>query len=81
MRRKDIEVNGRRWFEVTNVAVSRALRGMMRPPLELIEIAENPKSCREKLITLTPKGKTFLDSVASRATQGLADLIEELSPN
>jgi hypothetical protein len=81
MRRKDIEVNVRRWFEVTNVAVSRALRGMMRPPLELIEIAENLKSCREKLIILTPKGKTFLDSVASRATQGLADLIEELSPN
>src|SRR5580700_5093273 len=36
MRRKDIEANIRRWFEVTSAAVSRALRAMMRPPLELI---------------------------------------------
>jgi DNA-binding MarR family transcriptional regulator len=81
MRRKEIEANVRRWFEVTNAAVSRSLRGLMRPPLELIEIAEDPKSGREKLISLTPKGKTFLDSVASRATRGLADLIEEVSPD
>lgn len=80
MRRKEIETNVRRWFEVTNAAVSRSLRGLMRPPLELIEIAEDPQSGREKLISLTPKGKAFLDSVASRATDGLADLIEELSP-
>jgi DNA-binding MarR family transcriptional regulator len=80
MRRKDIEANVRRWFEVTNAAVSRSLRGLMRPPLELIEIAEDPKSGREKLISLTPKGIAFLDSVASRATRGLADLIEEVSP-
>jgi len=80
MRRKEIEENVRRWFEVTNAAVSRSLRGLMRPPLELIEIAEDPKSGREKVISLTPKGRAFLDSVASRATGGLADLIEEVSP-
>jgi DNA-binding MarR family transcriptional regulator len=80
MRRKEIEENVRRWFEVTNAAVSRSLRGLMRPPLELIEIAEDPRSGREKVISLTPKGSAFLDSVASRATGGLADLIEEVSP-
>jgi DNA-binding MarR family transcriptional regulator len=32
------------------------------------------------LISLTTKGKAFLDSVESRATEGLASIIEELSP-
>jgi DNA-binding MarR family transcriptional regulator len=80
MRRKDIEANVRRWFEVTSAAVSRSLRGIMRPPLELIEITEDPRSGREKLVTLTPKGKAFLDSVAARATMVLAELIEEVPP-
>jgi len=81
IRRKEIEGNMCRWFEVTNAAVSRSLRGLMRPPLELIGIAEDPKSGREKLISLTPKGKLFLDSVEERATRGLADLLEELTPD
>lgn len=80
MRRKEIEANVRRWFEVTNAAVSRALRAMMRPPLELIEITEDPRSGREKLVSLTPKGKAFLDSVAARATVVAAELIEEVPP-
>jgi DNA-binding MarR family transcriptional regulator len=80
MRRKDIEANIRRWFEVTSAAVSRALRAMMRPPLELIEIIEDPRSGREKLVTLTPKGMAFLDSVAAQATTVLAELIEDVSP-
>lgn len=80
MRRKDVETNMRRWFEVTSAAVSKALRAMMRPPLELIEIIEDPRSGREKLVTLTPKGKAFLDSAAARATTVLAELIEDVSP-
>lgn len=80
MRRKDIEANVRRWFEVTSAAVSRSLRGMMRPPLELIEIIESPQSGREKVVRLTPKGTAFLDAVAARATAVLAELIEEVSP-
>jgi DNA-binding MarR family transcriptional regulator len=80
MRRKDIEANVRRWFEVTSAAVSRALREMMRPPLELIEIAEDPRSGREKLVSLTPKGKAYLDAVAARATTLLAGLIEDVPP-
>jgi DNA-binding MarR family transcriptional regulator len=80
MRRKEIEANLRRWFEITSAAVSRALRAMMRPPLELIEMSEDPRSGREKLVALTPKGKAFVDSVAARATQVLADLIEDAPP-
>ncbi len=80
MRRKDIEANLRRWFEITSAAVSRALRAMMRPPLQLIQIREDPRSGREKLVSLTPKGKAFLDAVATKATQVLASLIEDAPP-
>jgi len=78
MRRKDIESNVRRWFEVTNAALSRSLRAMMHPPLGLIEITEDPRSGREKLVALTPKGKAFVDSAATQAASVLAELIADV---
>jgi len=81
MRRKDIELNLRRWFEVTNAAVSKSLRALMRPPLALIAITEDPHSGREKVVALTPKGRAFLDSAAARATNLLAELIEKAPPD
>ena len=45
--RKDIESNVQRWFEVTSAALSKSLRAMMRPPLELIEITEAQVRTRE----------------------------------
>lgn len=76
--RKEIEINLRRWFEVTSAAVTRSLRAMMRPPLELIEMIEDPTSGRQKLVVLTPKGRAFLDSVADQATQVLAEAIKDV---
>jgi DNA-binding MarR family transcriptional regulator len=78
MRRKDIESNVQRWFEVTSAALSKSLRAMMRPPLELIEITEDPRSGREKLVALTLKGKAFLDTAATKAGMVLAELIEDV---
>ena len=78
MRRKDIESNVQRWFEVTSAALSKSLRAMMRPPLGLIEITEDPRSGREKLVALTPKGKGFLDTAATKAGMVLAEMIEDV---
>jgi hypothetical protein len=78
MRRKDIESNVQRWFEATSAALSKSLRAMMRPPLELIEISEDPRSGREKLVALTPNGKAFLDAAATKAAMVLAELIEDV---
>lgn len=75
VRRKDIEANVRRWFEMTSAALSKSLRTMMRPPLELIEITEDPRSGREKLVALTPKGKAFLDAAGAQTGTVLAELI------
>lgn len=78
MRRKEIESNVQRWFEVTSAALSKSLRAMMRPPLELIEITEDPRSGREKLVALTLKGKAFLDAAATKGGMVLAELIEDV---
>jgi DNA-binding MarR family transcriptional regulator len=78
MRRKEIEANLRRWFEVTSAAVSKSLRGMMHEPLALIEITEDPRSGREKVVALTPKGRAYLDTAAGQATSLLAALIEDV---
>jgi DNA-binding MarR family transcriptional regulator len=78
MRRKHIESNIRRWFEVTSAALSRSLRSMMHAPLELIEITEDPRSGREKLVALTPRGEAFLGAAATQAGTVLAELIEDV---
>jgi DNA-binding MarR family transcriptional regulator len=81
MRRKDIELSMRDWFEITSAAVSKALREIMHPPLELIEISEDPASGREKLVRLTPRGQQFLTATTRQAQAFLSRLSAELPVN
>jgi DNA-binding MarR family transcriptional regulator len=78
MRRKDIEGRMRNWFEVTSAAVSKSLREIMRPPLSLIEISEDPRSGREKLVALTPQGRQFVAATALQAQAFLAQLCAQI---
>jgi DNA-binding MarR family transcriptional regulator len=78
MRRKDIVRSMQSWFEVTNSGLSKAIRGMARPPLVLVEITEDPRSAREKLITLTPKGVRFVAAMANRGEVFLQDIVKHL---
>jgi len=80
MRRKDIVRSMQSWFEVTNSGLSKAIRGMARPPLALVEITEDPRSAREKLITLTPEGVQFVAAMASRGEKFLHDIVQHLPP-
>jgi DNA-binding MarR family transcriptional regulator len=79
MRRKDIVRLMQSWFEVTNSGLSKAIRSMARPPLALVEITEDPRSAREKLITLTPKGERFVAAMAARGEVFLQDIVQHLS--
>jgi len=63
MRRKDIVKSLSYWFDLTSSAISKALRSLARPPLGLLNITEDPNSGREKIVTLTPKGKKFLQQM------------------
>lgn len=80
MRRKDIVRLMQSWFEVTNSALSKAIRGMARPPLGLVEVGEDARSAREKRISLTPKGEQFLTDMAERGEIFLQDIVKHLSP-
>jgi DNA-binding MarR family transcriptional regulator len=79
LRRKDIESRMRNWFEVTSAAVSKSLREIMRPPLSLIEISEDPRSGREKLVALTPQGRQFVAATALQAQAFLAQLCARIA--
>ena len=78
MRRKDIVRSMQSWFEVTNSGLNKAIRGMARPPLSLVELTEDPRSAREKLISLTPKGEQFLAAMAGRGEVFLHDIVQHL---
>ena len=60
MRRKAIVAALSNWFEISNAAITKALRGMSEEPLELVRQDEDPNSGREKLVSLTPKGENHL---------------------
>src|SRR2546426_11503085 len=62
MRRKDIVRKLGDWFDITNPAVTKALRGMMQPRLGLVRLAESADSAREKTVFLTSKGQRFLQT-------------------
>ncbi|MGE0821667.1 MAG: MarR family winged helix-turn-helix transcriptional regulator [Candidatus Binatia bacterium] len=78
MRRKDIVRLMQSWFEVTNSGLSKAIRGMAKPPLGLVEITEDSHSAREKIISLTPKGERFVVAMAARGEAFLHEIIQHL---
>ena len=78
MRRKDIVRLMQSWFEVTNSGLSKAMRGMARPPLALVHISEDPHSAREKLITLTLEGEQFVAEMAERGEVFLQNIVQHL---
>ncbi|MGH7986232.1 MAG: MarR family winged helix-turn-helix transcriptional regulator [Candidatus Binataceae bacterium] len=79
MRRKDIERLLQSWFEVSSSAITKALRGMARPPLNLLEIVEDPASGREKQVSLTAKGHKFLQVMVEQGRRFLHPIVEQLT--
>lgn len=79
MRRKEVERLLRDWFEVTNSAISKALRALSRPPHELLTLAEDPNSGREKQIHLTPKGIRYVDVMMENGREHCAWIAARLS--
>ena len=80
LRRKDIESRISAWFDVTSSAVSKALRSLAREELPLLTITEDPRSGREKLVTLTKAGERHLQGMVNRSEHVILRIIENLSP-
>lgn len=79
MRRKDIETNISAWFDLTSSAVSKALRSLAKEDLALLKISEDPRSGREKLVTLTRKGEQYIDGMIGRAESVIQRIIANMS--
>ena len=79
MRRKDVERFLGDWFEVTNSAISKALRALAKPPHALLTLVEDPNSGREKQIVLTRKGIGFVERMMHDGRLHCAWIAERLS--
>ena len=79
MRRKDIAVSMSYWFELTNSAISKALRSLARPPHNLIQIKEDPRSGREKIVIVTAKGEQFMQDMIANAERLIKLLTDQMT--
>lgn len=79
MPRKEIERLLTTWLEVTGSAITKALRAMARPPLNLVKLVEDPHSGREKLVTLTAKGEQFLLTMMEAGQHYIQQIADRLS--
>ncbi len=79
MRRKDIEARIGLWFDITSSAISKALRSLARAEMPYLSISEDPRSGREKLVTLTAEGQRQIQAMIARSEAFIARIVAELS--
>ena len=79
MRRKDIVSALSNWFEISNAAITIALRGMSVAPLALVKQTEDPDSGREKIVTLTKQGEAHMAQMIDRGTAYVQRIVDGLN--
>lgn len=77
--RKEIERSITRWFELRNSAISKTLRAMARPPMELLEIREHPLSGRERQVVLTLKGVREIERMVDEGRAFIQVMVNDLT--
>lgn len=81
MNRKAIVRSLSNWFEISNAAITKALRAMAQPRLGLVRLDEDPDSGREKIVTLTSAGEAHLAEMIRRGTAYVQLIVDELNNN
>lgn len=79
MNRKAIEQSLSTWFEISGAAITKALRSMAQPPLNLVTLVEDPASGREKIVSLTPKGEAHMKRMIADGTAYVQRIIDPMS--
>ncbi|MGU1062095.1 MarR family winged helix-turn-helix transcriptional regulator [Pseudomonas aeruginosa] len=79
VRRKEIETSLATWFEMSNSNVSKLLRELAGPTLQLIRQEESPESGREKVVCLTPAGRAFVGEMVDAAIDHLSAQLTNIS--
>jgi DNA-binding MarR family transcriptional regulator len=78
MNRKAIARALANWFEISNAAITKAIRSMARPPLALVALQEDPRSGREQVVTLTAKGQKHLAAMIERGTAYVQWIVDQM---
>ena len=81
MSRKAIVRSLSNWFEISNAAITKALRAMAQPKLGLVRLDEDPDSGREKIVTLTKAGEAHLAEMIRRGTAYVQLIVDALNNN
>lgn len=79
IRRKTIELTLCDSFESRNSHVSILLRELSSPPLSLVVQKTNPECAREKLVSLTDKGREFFNSMVTAGVDYFREILPHLS--
>lgn len=79
MNRKAIERSLESWFEISGAAITKALRAMAVPPLELVQLVEDPRSAREKIVRLTPRGEAHMKKMIAGGEAYVQRIVDHMS--
>lgn len=79
MNRKAIERSLESWFEISGAAITKALRAMALPPLDLVQLVEDPRSGREKIVRLTPKGEAHMMQMIAGGEAYVQRIVDHMS--
>ncbi|MGD9602461.1 MAG: MarR family winged helix-turn-helix transcriptional regulator [Gammaproteobacteria bacterium] len=79
MNRKAIAQALGSWFEISNAAITKAIRGMAAPRLGLVELREDPASGREQVVTLTARGEAHIAEMMQRGTRYIERIIADMT--
>ncbi len=77
--RKQLESVMTGWYDISSSALSKAIRSIAKPPLLLLKIEENPKTAREKTVSLTPAGRDFVQTMFRNGTAMCSWYLGEMS--
>lgn len=78
MNRKAIEHSLGSWFEISGAAISKALRAMSQPPRRLLDLEEDPRSGREKVVVLTRAGEDCLRAMVERGERYIQRIVDRM---
>jgi len=78
MNRKAIERSLGNWFEISGAAITKAVRSMSHAPNKLVDLEEDPRSGREKVIVLTRDGEAYLRAMIGRGEAFIERIIERM---
>jgi DNA-binding MarR family transcriptional regulator len=77
--RKYVEKQLTSWYEISSSAISKAIRSLASPKINLLTITEHPSSGREKLIELTPEGIQFMQQMTRNGSAMCEWFLENMS--